>query len=114
MDRALEAQARALEDYARSAERRCSQLKSLLQPVFELYQMEQPVLGKPLPLSYYPLDLLSAYDDGSGRGAGEEKGMVDEEAGGDGAHAHACPGGCLAWCVFRTHAPNKTHLAADD
>lgn len=103
MNRALEAQARALEDYARGAEWRCLQLKSLLQPMFSLYGVDPPVLGKPLPLSYYPLDLLGAYEgshngvDSPGGGArqGQDEGG---EGGGEGTHA-ACPSspaGCLA------------------
>lgn len=104
MNRALEAQARALEDYARAAEWRCRQLRGLLQPMFELYKMEPPVLGKPLPLSYYPLDLLGAYEGlriGADSPRSEKQMSNDDEmegSSGEGTHA-ACPSsaaGCLA------------------
>lgn len=120
MNRALEAQARALEDYARAAEWRCRQLLGLLQPMFELYKMDPPVLGKPLPLSYYPLDLLGAYEGprgGSGAGSprscekrvangdGEVEGSssISSSSSGEGTHA-ACPSSSPAGCLAALQA----------
>jgi hypothetical protein len=45
-----------LEEYAREAEYACANMISLLQPTFDAYGMEAPLLPKPVPLNEYPLD----------------------------------------------------------
>jgi hypothetical protein len=85
MHRTLEGTARNLEEYVGSAEEKCERLRVLLEPMYLQYKLESPPsIAKPLPLSYYPLDLLAAYDKTKGddeRISAEEKvGAVDRMA----------------------------------
>jgi len=45
-----------LEEYAREAEFACANMIALLQPTFQAYCIEAPLLPKPVPLTSYPLD----------------------------------------------------------
>ena len=69
MNKTLEANARQLEDYVRGIEGKCKLLKELMEPMFQLYKLEVPPLDKPLPLSFYPLDLSGACAE---KGGGKE------------------------------------------
>jgi hypothetical protein len=79
MHRTLEGTARNLEEYVGAAEEKCEQLRTLLEPMYLQYKLESPPsIAKPLPLSYYPLDLLAAYDKTKG---GDERISAEEKAG---------------------------------
>lgn len=61
MHKALDGTIQQLEDYVLEKEKQCLQLKEFLMPMFTLYKLaEPPGLNEPLPLSYYPLNLLAA------------------------------------------------------
>ena len=79
MHRTLEGTARNLEEYVAAAEEKCEQLRLLMEPMYLQYTLESPPsIAKPLPLSYYPLDLLAAYDKTK---RGEERIGAEEKAG---------------------------------
>jgi hypothetical protein len=48
-----------LEEFAREAEYACANLISMLQPMFESYDMEPPALPQPVPLTAYRLDFVA-------------------------------------------------------
>jgi hypothetical protein len=50
MNAKLESSSRSMEDFARATEWRCAELMSLMQPMFDLYQVRSPAwVSPPLP-----------------------------------------------------------------
>jgi hypothetical protein len=101
MHRTLEGTARNLEEYVCAAEEKSEQLRLLMEPMYLQYKLESPPsIAKPLPLSFYPLDLLAA----DGTMGGDEQISLEEKTDGDDrlAYIHALKEtawrGCLMQC----------------